>query len=106
MTDFALSAITLYESMPGVAALKTSDTPYVSESALIMEHYSETGQLASSAAQLLMKLLWLARLCRPDLSFAISHLASYVSKWNRNCDKMLLKLMGYIKATTGSQIIL
>ena len=100
MTDFALSAITLYESMPGVAVLKTSDRPYVSESALIMEHYSETGQLASSAARLLMKLLWLARLCRPDLSFAISHLASYVSKWNRNCDKMLLKLMGFVKATT------
>lgn len=46
-----------------------------------------------------MKLLWLARLSRPDISYAISSLAGNISRWSRNHDLMLCRLLGYVKAT-------
>ena len=78
------------------------DTPFVTESVLTPEGYNEPGQLAGKAAQLFMKMLWLSRLSRPDIAFAISSLASNISKWTRNHDLMLYRLL----ATSRPQLIL
>ena len=98
MTDFARSAVALYEDQFGV--LKPCDTPFISESLLTVEGFESSGHLAGNAASLLMKLLWLARLCRPDLSYAIVSLAGAISKWSRNHDLMLKRLLGYVKNTS------
>ncbi|CAL1164086.1 unnamed protein product [Cladocopium goreaui] len=45
-----------------------------------MKGYESQGQLAGHAASLLMKLLWLSRLSRPDLSFAITSLGFTVTR--------------------------
>jgi len=46
-----------------------------------------------------MKLLWVTRLCRPDLAYSICLLAGQVTKWSRNCDKQLLRLISYLNST-------
>ena len=48
-----------------------------------------------------MKMLWLSRLSRPDIAFAMSSLASNISSGPgpRNHDLMLYRLLGYVKAT-------
>ena len=47
-----------------------------------------------------MKLLWGARLGRPDVLRAISHLATLVSKWSKACDRILHRLMAYVSQST------
>ena len=103
MLDYAKSAVDLYYSIPGVKPLKPADTPYVSESLLLVEDWEVQGQLdaAGSPAQLLMKVLWLARLCRPDLSYPVTRLASSISKWSKNDDRELYRLMCYLSSTTN-----
>lgn len=99
MTDYAITAYKLYEDQ-FQKELKTYDTPFVTEAALTADGFDQPGQLAGHAAQLLMKLLWLSRLSRPDISFAITTLASNIAKWSRNHDIMLYRLLGYVKGTT------
>ena len=43
-----------------------------------------------------MKALYVARLGRPDCLWTINHLARYVTKWNKACDKRLHRLICYI----------
>ena len=59
----------------------------------------DEGKLASVACSLLMKVLWAARLARPDLLRAVNHLARKVSKWTSTRDSMMSRLMGYTQAT-------
>ena len=57
------------------------------------------GQLASSAARILMKVLYAARLCRYDLLRPVSFLAQRVTKWTHFCDKLLHKTMCWINSS-------
>ena len=44
-----------------------------------------------------MRVLYAARYARFDLLRAVARLASYVAFWDRECDKRMIKLFGYIK---------
>ena len=52
-----------------------------------------------------MKLLWGARLGRPDVLRAITHLATLVSKWSKACDRMLHRLMAYVSQSTDYTLV-
>ena len=65
----------------------------------------DEGKLASVACSLLMKVLWAARLARPDLLRAVNHLARKVSKWTSTRDSMMSRLMGYTQATLHLRMI-
>ena len=98
--DYCREAIDMYKDICGPkTVLRQVGTPYVSEGILTTADYEVTGQIATKASSVLMKLLWLCRLARPDLAFAISQLATQVTRWSRNCDKMLFRLVSYLWST-------
>ena len=59
----------------------------------------EVGKLESIAVRVLMKVFYAARLSRFDLLRAVANLARYITKWNREMDLRLMKLMQYVKST-------
>lgn len=100
MRDYEQQVLDRYLDITGgnVAFRKVS-TPYVTEGMLIQADYEVEGQISSKAASVLMQLLWLTRLARPDLAFAVSSLATQVTKWSRNADKQLYRLLSYVWTT-------
>ena len=59
----------------------------------------EGGVLQPIAASCLMKVLYGARMARPDLLRATCYLARLITKWTSACDKMLHRLMCYISSS-------
>ena len=57
------------------------------------------GVFQSSAASLLMKALYCARMVRLDICYTINTLSKYVTKWNALCDKQLRHLYSYLHTT-------
>ena len=57
------------------------------------------GVLGDAAAQVLMKILYGARMGRYDLIRPVQALASRITKWNQLCDKKLHRLVSYINST-------
>ena len=55
------------------------------------------GRLNSIAARVLMKVFYAARLARFDLLRAVANLARYLTKWTKEMDLILMKLMQYLK---------
>ena len=59
----------------------------------------EGGIVQPIAASCLIKVLYGARMARPDLLRATCYLARLITKWTPACDKMLHRLMCYISST-------
>ncbi|MEM1009892.1 MAG: hypothetical protein AAGJ35_12920, partial [Myxococcota bacterium] len=59
----------------------------------------EMGELAPIAAQVLMKILFVARVARYDLLRPVNVLAKLIIKWTIGCDKALRRLVCYMKST-------
>ena len=103
MRDYARESVALYLEIAGKnTTLRHVPTPYVSPGILTDKDYQSTGQIGHKASSILMKLLWLARLCRPDLSFPICLLAGQITTWSRNADKQLFRLVCYVHSTISS----
>ena len=105
MRDYVKAACERYTSIPGVKPLKHAQTPFCSDGTLTAADDEVQGELAASACSVLMKDLWAARLGRPDLTKAITALASKVSKWSRNHDRMLYRLMSYMWTTRDYELL-
>ena len=68
-------------------------TPSIDDHNFAPEDFEEPGQLAGDAAEIVMKMLYGARLVRYDLLWPICSIAREVSKWIRACDKRLERLV-------------
>ena len=79
--------------------LRKVPTPCLPESNMTDHELSQEGELHSLAARILMRCLWLSRLARPDISFAVQRLASRVTKWTRWEDRQMHRLVSYLYAT-------
>ena len=88
------SAVDMYLGITKQQRLKGAATPFLPKKSILPDEWEQEGQLQTHACAILMKLLWGARLGRPDMLKAIT-LASYVSKWCRACDRMLRRLLCY-----------
>ena len=65
----------------------------------------DEGIFASVACSLLMKVLWVARLARPDLLRAMNHLATKVSEWTSTFYSVMHGIMGYMQAALSLRMI-
>ena len=57
---------------------------------------STSKQFHTEAARVIMKIMYAARMARPDLIRTISFLARFLTKWDDHMDKRLQRLMSYI----------
>ena len=100
MHDFAEVACKVYEQeCKEFKGFKKAPTPYLDESTLPIDDWDSQGSLASSAARLIMKAYWLARLSRPDLLHALNELSKRITKWSRNDDRRLFRVFCYLNGT-------
>ena len=79
-----------------VAALKKVSTPSYPENSMTDEELNQQGQLSGSAARVLMRILWLSRLARPDVSFIVGRLATRVTQWSKFEDRQLYRCICYL----------
>ena len=103
--DFAKQCVQLYESVASLA-VKPQLTPHLDVSSLPAADDETRGQLTESAARIFMKILWLARLSRPDVLVAVTILASHICSWNKNADRRVHRLVGYILNSVDHAMIL
>ena len=100
MHEFAKVTCKLYEEECGsFRGFKKAHTPYLDESALPLEDWNSKGKLCNSAATLIMKVYWLARLSRPDLLHALNELSKKITKWSVNDDRRLFRVFSYLNST-------
>jgi hypothetical protein len=105
MCDYARQACELYCSLNPGKPLRAAPTPFCPEGSLVESDDAERGELAPVACRILMKCLWLARLSRPDLLKPIGDLASRVTRWSRNCDKQMHRMLCYLHGTTDVKFV-
>ncbi len=74
-------------------------TPCIEDALLAPDDFISKGALSTCASKIVLKALYLARLARPDLLWAVNSLATEVTKWIKACDKRLQRLMCYINCT-------
>ena len=103
MPEYAEQIVQTYCELTGTTPdkLRRVTTPSIAESAMTDEEISTPGQLHDSASRTLMRCLWLARLCRADISCAVTRLASRVTRWTVWEDRQTLRLVSYIHHTRG-----
>ena len=99
MRSYAEQPVEFYCEIAGVSPdkLRRVPSPAIPENQATDSELESEGELHSSASRVLMRALWLSRLARPDLSFIVTHLASWVSKWTKFEDRQLFRLMSYLR---------
>ena len=97
-SDFARQCVSLYEEL-SQKPVKHFRTPHVDEGTLVATDEADKGQLSCVAAKLVMKYMWLGRICRPDLLVAINTCAGHITRWTVNDDRRMSRLAGYTAAT-------
>ena len=96
--DFAKQCVELYEQLSG-KKVKHFRTPHCDGGTLVETDDQCVGQLSASSAKLVMKLMWLGRISRPDIMVAINTLARNITRWSLSDDKRGARLVGHIAAT-------
>ncbi|CAE7257616.1 RE2 [Symbiodinium sp. CCMP2592] len=101
MPEYAEQIVQTYCEITGTTPdkLRRVNTPCIAESSMTDEDISAQGELHDSASRILMRCLWLARLCRADIAFAVTRLASRVTRWTAWEDRQVLRLVSYIHHT-------
>ena len=78
MAAYARQAVDMYVRETGVKTLRAAATPFCPEGSLTTSDDDIEGEVSHAACAILMKMLWLGRLARPDIIRAIAGLASKV----------------------------
>jgi hypothetical protein len=79
--------------------LKEATSPFVPDGSIAQDEWESKGALTNGASRVVMKILWCARLSRPDILKAIADLTRRVTCWSVADDKRLFRLMCYLSTT-------
>ena len=82
-----------------IADLKPVGTPSIDDHLIAANESEEKGKLAPVCSRIVLKVLFFARISRPDLLQSVNTLARAVTKWTAACDRRLLRLISYIHST-------
>ena len=93
--DSAKQCVELYEQLYS-KKVKHFRSPHCDGGTLVGSDNECVGQLAASSAKLVMKLMCLGKISRPDIMVAINTPALHITRWSDNDD---VGLVGYIVAT-------
>ena len=105
MSSFIEQCVSAYLELAGLPVTKLSAkaaTPFTDETNAFTTEEPE-GKLTNIALKVLMKILYAAGYCRPDLLRATCALARRVSKWTTECDRRLHRLVSYMHLTVNSK---
>jgi len=109
MSDFCASACRVFEAdtqkIVGAGNLKLhkADTPYAAEDTA-GDTDEPVGLLSGVCASHLMRLLYAARVARPDLQTAIVRLAKHITKWKARHDRCLSRLFSYVHGSLNLKL--
>ena len=79
--------------------LLSRSTPCIDDHQLSAADATTKGSLEPIASRVVLKILYTARMGRPDTLWSVNTLARKVTKWNKGCDKRLHRLIEYLKTT-------
>ena len=82
-----------------VSTLKMVATPCIDDHMLNEEDMQEKGELHVNAARIVLEALYVARVNRPDIYWAVNTLAREVTKWTKACDRRVHRLVSYLHWT-------
>ena len=101
MSGHAANCVERYLELANIdrTKLKRVNTPCLDEHALTDSDYEARGDLADVAAKIVLKVLYLAHVTRPDLLWTVNSLAREVTKWTRASDKRLFRLICYLESS-------
>ena len=101
MTAYNKGIAEFFCEMTGVSKdkLRRMSTPRIPESNMTNEELGQVGELSAFASRILMKCLWLSRLARPDIAFAVQRLSGRVTRWTRWEDRQTYRLVIYLHST-------
>eukprot|EP00435_Cladocopium_sp_Y103_P043739 s3220_g12.t1 len=104
MSSFLDSCVDAYCQLAKVekSSLPRVQTPFTEAGIArpTLDEKETPGRLQPIASKVLMKILFAARMARPDLLRATQSLASRVTKWSAECDIALHRLVSYVNSST------
>ena len=74
-------------------------TPCIDDHHFKEQELKSVGELSKVCSQIVVKCLYLARIGRPDIPWSVNKLARPITKWTKDCDKRLNRLISYIHHT-------
>ena len=83
----------------GWVAIGTFVVTHPSEKVPILCNTRYVGELLKVCSQIVLKCLYLARIGRPDILWSVNKLARWITKWTKDCDKRLNRLISHIHQT-------
>ena len=101
MKDHTRQCVERYLELANLIKSKATkrSTPCIDDHQLAPDDATTKGSLEPIASRVVLKILYTARLGRPDTLWSVNILARKVTKWTKGCDKRLHRLIEYLKTT-------
>jgi hypothetical protein len=105
MIDYLVAACSRCEKLIAPTKLRRVGSPWLEvPKSMLDESNSGRGRLADQSASLLMTLMYVARMSRPDIITVVTKLARSIVNWSIANDKQLIHLHGYILGSINSTL--